>query len=294
MRVIGQVCRKEEHKLNPHQISEYIDNLPLQKKFCKGYRPDEVYEVICTLSSMYNQILSESYEENEELKRKVGNFEVSSEQEKVRCKAEQTENGNEMDKTPAVLSEKELKHLKRGELLEIMLEQSRENDALRLQQEKSKQLIKDMQLKLDNRRIAIKEAGSIADAALCLNGVFDAAQLAAQQYLENLQDLYKQEKNVVSKNEAETRSRCAAMIEETRLRCERMEAETAKRCEEMEDAATKQCDFLLKEAEEKCRALDIKAKEEVDKRWASLAERLEAFYNQKPNVEEIRTAADLV
>ena len=51
-----------------HEISEYIDNLSFKKVLCKGFRPDDVYEAICNISSMYNQILSEAYAENEELK----------------------------------------------------------------------------------------------------------------------------------------------------------------------------------------------------------------------------------
>ena len=60
--------------MNQHEISEYIENLPLQKTLCKGYRPDDVYEVICNLSSMYNQLLSETLMENEELKIKIANM----------------------------------------------------------------------------------------------------------------------------------------------------------------------------------------------------------------------------
>ena len=39
------------------------------------------------------------------------------------------------------------------------------------------------------RRITEREAGSIAEAALKLNGVFEAAQAAADQYLENIRTL---------------------------------------------------------------------------------------------------------
>lgn len=39
---------------------------------------------------------------------------------------------------------------------------------------------------LTSRRIELTEAGNIAEAALRLNGIFDVAQQAAEQYLENL------------------------------------------------------------------------------------------------------------
>ena len=77
------------------------------------------------------------------------------------------------------MTDKELRKLKRGELLEMLLEQSRENDELKKQ-------LSDMQKKLENRDIILKESGSIAEAALKLNGVFEAAEKAAEQYLENI------------------------------------------------------------------------------------------------------------
>lgn len=77
------------------------------------------------------------------------------------------------------MTEKELHKLKRGELLEMMLAQSREIDSLRTR-------IRELEEKLADREIRIKESGSIAEAALKLNGIFEAAQAAADQYLENI------------------------------------------------------------------------------------------------------------
>ncbi len=57
--------------VNAHQISEYINDISFKESLGMGYNPDEVYEVICNLSSMYNQVLSDAYKENDELKTKV-------------------------------------------------------------------------------------------------------------------------------------------------------------------------------------------------------------------------------
>ena len=46
-----------------------------------------------------------------------------------------------------------------------------------------------MEEQLKDRRILLGQAGSIAEAALRLNGVFEAAEAAAQQYLENVRRL---------------------------------------------------------------------------------------------------------
>ena len=88
------------------------------------------------------------------------------------------------------MTEKELHKLKRGELLEMMLAQSREIDSLRAR-------IRELEKKLSDREIRIHESGSIAEAALKLNGIFEAAQAAADQYLENV------EKSTSSKEERE-------------------------------------------------------------------------------------------
>lgn len=80
------------------------------------------------------------------------------------------------------MTEKELHKLKRAELLEMMLAQSREIEVLRA-------WIETLETKLADREIRIRESGSIAEAALKLNGIFEAAQAAADQYLENVRRL---------------------------------------------------------------------------------------------------------
>ena len=82
------------------------------------------------------------------------------------------------------MTEKELHKLKRGELLEMMLAQSREIDALRAR-------VSELEEKLADREIRIRESGSIAEAALKVNGIFEAAQAAADQYIENVRNQIK-------------------------------------------------------------------------------------------------------
>lgn len=123
------------------------------------------------------------------------------------------------------MTDKELHRLRRQDLLQLLLDQGRETERLRRQlQETEKNLVqseatcerlkdrlndKDAQIdrlkgRLDKkdaqlrelrevlekqrelRRLGIQEAGSIAEAALRLNGVFEAAQEAVEQYLFNI------------------------------------------------------------------------------------------------------------
>lgn len=80
------------------------------------------------------------------------------------------------------MTEKELKKLNRKQLLELLLEQTKRADKL------ERQLLF-ARAKLARRTINENEAGSIAEAALRLNGVFEAAQAAADQYVENVKRL---------------------------------------------------------------------------------------------------------
>ncbi|MBP3708447.1 MAG: DNA repair protein [Clostridia bacterium] len=72
-----------------------------------------------------------------------------------------------------------LRKLSREELLNMLIELTEENKLL-------KQKLHNAENELNDRVIKIKNAGSIAQAALELNGIFEAAQKAADQYLESI------------------------------------------------------------------------------------------------------------
>lgn len=99
------------------------------------------------------------------------------------------------------MTPKELKRLSRGDLLEILLELSRENEQLR--QESAR-----LRRELETRTIAIEECGSIAEAALQLSGIFQAAQAACEQYTQNIRERSEQ----MHQLEAETKAKCDAML----------------------------------------------------------------------------------
>ncbi len=74
------------------------------------------------------------------------------------------------------MTDKELRHLRRADLIDIIYELQKQGD------EKDAQ-IKELQAVLEERTLRISNAGSIAEAALSINGIFEAAQAAADQYL---------------------------------------------------------------------------------------------------------------
>lgn len=84
------------------------------------------------------------------------------------------------------MKDQSLKNLSRSELLEILLMQSRKIDALNLEIQQLQAELQETHQQLEQRQINLTEAGSIAEAALRLNGVFEAAQAACDQYVENI------------------------------------------------------------------------------------------------------------
>ncbi len=135
------------------------------------------------------------------------------------------------------MTDRELQKLKRVELLQLLVEQSRELDALRRELEETKKQLAD-------RELHMQEAGSIAEASMQLNGVFEAAQRAADQYLESIR--YQSE---------HVEEKCAALEAATRLRCEQM----------------------VKEAE----ATVQQAQKDSDECWRDVKGKLEGFLQQQ-------------
>lgn len=120
------------------------------------------------------------------------------------------------------MTDKELQKLNRAELLEMLLIQSKkikklEND------------IEDLNAKLEDKRIKIKDSGSMAEAAMKLNEVFEAADKAAAQYLDNAARNAKIQNNIAQKK----LEQAEMLLTEAKRRCEEMENDTKHKCDSM-------------------------------------------------------------
>ena len=78
------------------------------------------------------------------------------------------------------MTDRELRRLGRAELVDIIYELQSRNQQCEAEIEK-------LQKALDDKILKIASAGSIAEAALKLSGIFEAAQAAADQYLASLE-----------------------------------------------------------------------------------------------------------
>ena len=145
------------------------------------------------------------------------------------------------------MTDKELKRLGREKLLEMLIEKTRENEALRSR-------LQEAEDQLNDRMLKVEKAGTMAEAALLVNGVLEAANQAGKQYMENMQERLRAQEDICAKREEESRAEADQLLAQTRQKCARMEQETQQRCEELyrtaEQEANRKWDELFSQLEE--------------------------------------------
>ena len=142
------------------------------------------------------------------------------------------------------MTDKDLRHLSRAELLGILYEQQKryeeslaENQALRQQ--------------LEDRTLRVASAGSIAEAAIQVNGVFEAAQAAADQYL------------------ASVKAATAEMVRKT--------DEAQRQREALLENARQEAAGIVQDAQAQADRILAEAGAQVDARWAEFQKNADAL-----------------
>lgn len=135
---------------------------------------------------------------------------------------------------------KELKRLSKDDLLEMMLSLTKENVQLR---EANLQL----RQQLENRSIAVRESGSLAEAALKLNGVFEAAQAACEQYTENIRYRSENQETLCRQMEQQTQEKCDAMLAQAKQEADRILEEARQQIRKQEGTYSWLADLLENE-----------------------------------------------
>ena len=166
------------------------------------------------------------------------------------------------------MTDAELRKLGRRDLLELMLVQARELEKLREENERYRQELEEVRQDLTSREIELNEAGSIAEAALRINGIFELAEAAGRQYLENIRALSERQDQICAKRDAinkakadkllrETHEKCRRLEEETRLKCSMLEEDAKKRAAAYWDEVTQRLESLYKSRKELRQLLDF-------------------------------------
>lgn len=131
------------------------------------------------------------------------------------------------------MTDRQMKKLNRAELLELLLQRTRECDALREE-------LAAVSARLEKREMDIAESGTMAEAVLKVNGVFDAAHNAAEQFVEIMRRRSEEQEAVCAKLEADAKAEYDRLIASAERKCRIMEAETQRRCDEARIRAEKE------------------------------------------------------
>lgn len=134
-------------------------------------------------------------------------------------------------------------NLSKNEMMMVMHDQEQEIDKLKAQ-------VEELQAKLDGYEIKVSESGSLADAAAKVSGLFEAAQLTVDTYLENM-----------------------------KRRDEEAEAVFAD--------VQKQADQIIAEAEEVAGKRLAAADAEIEEKWAVIESRLLVMYESHKGLQEL-------
>ncbi len=190
------------------------------------------------------------------------------------------------------MTDKELKKLNRLELLELLVAQGKD-----LAECQAQLATKELELTKANETIGLlneqvtngipvqiqasavrttwnefdlDEPGNIAEAALRINGVFEAAQAACDDYIENIKRLNDEQELMASERMSIIEEEANRLLEDTKQRCVALERITKDRCQEKIKATEK----------------------EAGQYWADLSGKLEAFYEAHQGLKELLSSFD--
>ncbi|MGN1006562.1 MAG: hypothetical protein ACI4O8_08610, partial [Aristaeellaceae bacterium] len=148
------------------------------------------------------------------------------------------------------MADKDVKKLNRAELLEVLIERTRENEELRAQLDAANAALEDARRQLAERSAetpaeeraeecrGVQRPGNLAEEAMRVSGILEAAQKSAAYYLRNIERMH-----------AEQQQNCARIESESRDEAARLRSETAEKCRELKEDAQAYATKILKDAE---------------------------------------------
>ena len=108
------------------------------------------------------------------------------------------------------MTDRELRKMNRKELLELLIALKEENDQLKVSLQQQEE-------KLQSRDIQFKDAGSLAEASLVLNSVFESADKAAAQYLENIKRCSEQQARAYNRIVSEAEQKAKKILDDAEI-----------------------------------------------------------------------------
>lgn len=169
------------------------------------------------------------------------------------------------------MTDKELQKLKRPELLEIMLN-------LKSDLDKEKEENQKLKAKLDEKNIALEKSGSIAEASLELSGIFNAAQEAADVYLNNVRKMHADQEIIYNDSIANAKREAAEIVAQAQKDASNLKTRTDIECRSKIKATDEECQKKILDTNNACQA-KIKEIQEKCTAISSLDSHIASFFN---------------
>ena len=157
------------------------------------------------------------------------------------------------------MPDRELRHMRRTELVEIILALKQSEDRLRAENAA-------LSAQLQERQIHIENAGSIAQAALELNKVFEAAQAAADEYVASVLAANKNTDAAASALRAQAEAEAQQILAQAQTEAANLKARTQQQCDAETEAAARK-------TEADCKAMLARTQQEIQQRRAAFDRR---------------------
>ena len=139
------------------------------------------------------------------------------------------------------------KKLSKTDLLKVICDQEQEICDLKFK-------LETLKTQLQDKNIRLEECGSIAAAAVDVSGVFEAAQKAADIYLNSVKEQTEKQKKLLLESETEITAKSKKILSDAKAAAEKMIAD---------------------------------AEKQADLKWTDLSNRLEEFYSVHEGLKEL-------
>ena len=160
------------------------------------------------------------------------------------------------------MTDKELRHLSRAELIDIIYELQKQSDKKDAQMQK-------LRAALEERTLRISKAGSIAEAAISVNGVFEAAQAAADQYLTSVKEATADMERTLADAEEKRKKILSDAEEQAADLVRKAEEQSANLVRKAEEQSAN----LVHSAEEQVATMNAEAEKRCAEKWSAFEHR---------------------
>lgn len=180
------------------------------------------------------------------------------------------------------MTDLELRKMGRRELQDALMEREEELEHLRSR-------LVTAEKKLAEREILIDRAGSIAEAALAVNGVFEDAEKAAKQYLENIEKLSSRQESVCAQRDQESREKADRILSDAQVRADRIVEEARKEAAALLSDAKRKTE----DTQQLCERLVAEAKQKSDRYWETVLSRMRQYCQSREELRTLLSAGNL-